>query len=151
VDNSLHSIKPIVASKKAGIGKNEIGEAGGQVYPRIPTANAVNREASAAAGLGNEAGRKSSGGITEPDVRQSVSGGTTAGGTPPAGQIRPLANGTLPAEAEQLIGKLARLDDAWESGILDAEVYQTQRALWKTQLITLISLDAEADVHQADE
>jgi hypothetical protein len=147
----LHSIKPIGDSKKAGIGENDFGEIESQVYPTIVVSDTGKNEALGTPELGNQPESKAFGGNTEPVGHLSVSGGTPAGGLPAAGQIRPLASGTLPAEAEQLIGKLARLDDAWETGILDAEVYQTQRALWKTQLIDLISAITEAEVHRTNE
>jgi len=66
---------------------------------------------------------------------ESASGDTTT--------LATLAQLELPEAARALIEKIARLDDEWEAGALQAEAYQARRAMWKEQLITLMSANAQ--------
>ncbi len=42
-------------------------------------------------------------------------------------------------ETQVLIHKIARLDDEWEAGAIEAAEYQRQRAAWKERLVELLS------------
>jgi hypothetical protein len=45
----------------------------------------------------------------------------------------------MPPAARELIDRLAQLDEDWEAGKIERDVYDERRAAWKTKLIELLS------------
>ena len=73
-------------------------------------------------------------------LEPSGTGGVYAASLTPSGGGERFAIST-DSRARHLVQEIARLDDAWEAGTLDADAYQTQRAAWKAELVKQMERD----------
>ncbi|HVF09505.1 MAG TPA: hypothetical protein VNA16_01810 [Abditibacteriaceae bacterium] len=83
----------------------------------------------------------------EPTVEASVYRGTPTriGGMSSLPETFAGHDFALTDEARSIVEAIAKLDDAWESGTMDAGKYQSERATWKTKLIDLLESTASSE------
>ncbi len=85
--------------------------------------------------------------LQEPAFRADVLGETfrpTAGAAFPTGKAAK-RSGT-PQGAQDLIFSIAQLDEEFASGEVDEQTYQTRRALWKKELVSLLEQEQKQSV-----